>query len=214
MIRVMLADDHLLLRQGTKALLAEAEDIEIVAECGEGESVLALAQQLRPDIVLLDIRLQGMSGVDVARLIRQDLPDIKILMLSAYQYEQYVRNLFAIGVHGYLLKNASGPELIAAVRAVYRGETVLSAEISMQLATRGKRFGIAANEVLSDREREVLALVARGASNKEIAVQLNISTRTIETHVSNAMAKLRARSRVEAVNLAIQLGIIAPDYPA
>src|ERR1041384_1075785 len=101
MIRAMLADDHLLLRQGTRALLSDAEDIEIVAETGEGESVVALAQQLTPDVVLLDIRLQGMNGIDVARIIRQDLPDIKILILSAYHYEQYVRMLFAIGVHGY-----------------------------------------------------------------------------------------------------------------
>src|SRR5262249_2361632 len=103
-IRGMLADDHLLLRQGTRALLAEAGDIEIVAESGEGEDVVRLAQQLMPDIVLLDIRLHGMSGVDVARAIRHDFPDIRILMLSAYHYEQYVRTLFAIGVHGYMLK--------------------------------------------------------------------------------------------------------------
>lgn len=213
MIRVMLVDDHVLLRQGTTALLAEAEDIQIVAETGNGDEALALAQQLTPDVVLLDIRIQGMSGVDVARIIRQDLPNIKILMLSAYHYEQYVRTLFAIGVHGYMLKNASGPELIAAVRAVYRGETVLSTEISVQFAAKTQRVGIAANETLSERELEVLTLVSRGASNKEIAAQLNISARTIETHVSNAMAKLRARSRTDAVKIAVQLGIIVPDYP-
>jgi DNA-binding NarL/FixJ family response regulator len=208
MIRVMLVDDHLLLRQGTRALLLEVADIAVVAECGEGAAVLALAEQVHPDVVLLDIRLQGVSGVDVARSLRLDLPDIKILVLSAYHSEQYVRTLFAIGVHGYLLKTASGPELVAAVRAVYRGETVLSTEISTQLAARTGHFGIAANETLSDREREVLDLVARGAGNKKIAVTLNISTRTAETHVSNIMAKLRARSRTEAVNLAIQQNII------
>src|SRR4051812_20017821 len=106
MIRVIVVDDYVLLRRGTRALLLEVDDIEILAECSEGEEVLRLARQLNPDVVLLDIRLPGMSGIDVARTLRQDLPDIKILMLSAYHSEQYVRALFAIGVHGYMLKNA------------------------------------------------------------------------------------------------------------
>jgi len=212
MIRVMLVDDHVLVRQGTAALIREAADIEIVAECGDGMQALKLAQGLNPDVVVLDIRLQqGMSGIDVARVLRQDLSQIKVLILSAYHYEQYVRALFAIGVHGYLLKNASGPELISAVRAVYKGETVLSSEIATPLASKTLRAGIAATETLSDRERDVLELVSSGASNKEIAGQLNIGTRTVETHVSNAMAKLGARSRTEAVNIAIQRGIIAPS---
>ena len=213
MIRLLLADDHLLLREGTRALLAEANDIEVVAESGEGEQVVALAQELRPDIVLLDIRLHGLSGIEVARTIRQDAPDTKILILSGYYCEQYVRTLFAVGVQGYMLKNASGPELAASIRAVCRGETVLSTEISAHLVANTQRCGLAANEKLSEREREVLLLVAYGASNKEIAATLNISTRTIETHVSNVMAKLRARSRTDAVNLAIQMGIIVLDYP-
>jgi NarL family two-component system response regulator LiaR len=211
MIRVILIDDHLLLRQGTSALLREAEDIEIVAESGDGAEALRLAQTLNPDVILLDIRIQGISGIDVARMLRQDMPDVKVLILSAYHYEQYVRALFAIGVYGYLLKNASGPELIAAVRSVHRGENVLSVEIAAALAAKTHRSGIAAVETLSDREREVLECVSRGASNKEIASQLNIGTRTVETHVSNAMAKLGARSRTEAVNLALQRGIIVPE---
>ncbi|MBM7845177.1 response regulator [Herpetosiphon giganteus] len=214
MIRVLLADDHLLLRQGTKALLATADDIEIVAESGEGGEVIEFIQRLKPDIILLDIRLQGMSGIEVARAIRGLMLDTKILILSGYHYEQYVRTLFAVGVHGYMLKDASGPELIASIRAVCRGETVLSAEISAHLVAKNHRFGLAANEELSDREREVLTQVAYGASNKEIAAVLNISIRTIETHVSNVMVKLRARSRTDAVNLAIQLGIIVLEYPS
>jgi DNA-binding NarL/FixJ family response regulator len=210
MIRVMLIDDHVLVRQGTAALLREATDIKIVAETHDGEEALMLAQDLGPDVVVLDIRLQGMSGIDVARALRQDLPEIKVLILSAYHYEQYVRALFAIGVHGYLLKSASGPELISAVQAVHQGETVLSTEIATLLAAKTRRSGIAAIETLSDREREVLELVSQGASNKEIAARLSIGTRTVETHVSNAMAKLGARSRTEAVNLAIQRGIIVP----
>lgn len=211
MIHVMLVDDHILLREGTTALLRAAPDIQILAESGDGVEALELAGQFKPDVILLDIRLQGMNGIDVARSLRQDLPQIKILILSAYHYEQYVRALFAIGVHGYLLKSASGPELIAAVRSVYQGETVLSTEIAALLAAKTQRAGIAAVDTLSEREREVLELVSQGASNKEIAAQLNIGTRTVETHVSNAMAKLGGRSRTEAVNIATQRGIIVPN---
>ncbi len=208
MIRLLLVDDHILLRQGTRALLGAAPDIQVVAETGEGREALELARRLQPDITLLDIRLQDMSGVDVARALRQDLPRIKVLILSAYHSEQYVRGLFAIGVHGYLLKSASGTELIEGVRAVCRGETALSAEVSARLAGRSRRSGIAATDTLSEREREVLELVARGASNKEIASSLAIGTRTVETHVSNAMAKLGARSRTDAINMGVQRGVI------
>lgn len=212
MIRIVLVDDHLLLREGTAALLATAPDIAVVAESGQGQDALELARTLQPNVILLDIRLRDMSGIDVARTLRQELPEVKIIMLSAYHHEQYVRALFAIGVDGYLLKNASGPELIDAVHAVVRGETVLSAEVAAQMVNLPQRSGIAATATLSEREREVLALVGHGSSNKEIAVQLGIGVRTVETHVSNAMAKLRARSRTEAVNLAIQRGIIIVEH--
>jgi DNA-binding NarL/FixJ family response regulator len=210
MIRVLLADDHLLLRQGTRALLQQAADIEIVAETEKGEDVITLVGRLHPDVVLLDIRLHGLSGVDVARALRQDWPEVKIIMLTAYHYEQYVRALFAIGVDGYLLKNASGTELIEAVRAVQRGEQVLSKEIVSQLSGRTQASGIAATGSLTDREQEVLVMVSQGASNKEIAKNLNISSRTVETYVSNVMAKLGAHSRTEAISLALQRGILAP----
>ncbi len=205
----MLVDDHALLRQGTRALLEAAPDIYVVAEAERGEDALNLARRLAPDVVLLDIKLQGLSGIEVARALRQDMPEIKVLMLSAYNTEQYVRALFAIGVHGYLLKSATGPQMIEAVRAVCRGETVLSAEIMSRVVGGTHRSGIAASDTLSDREREVLELVGRGASNKEIATSLALSTRTVEKHVSGAMAKLGARSRTEAINLAVQRGIIA-----
>jgi DNA-binding NarL/FixJ family response regulator len=211
MIRVVLVDDHVLLRQGTAALLNLASDIEIVAETGLGAEAIELVRRLMPDVIVLDIRLVDMSGVEVARVLRQEIPIVKVLMLSAYQTEQYVRALFAIGVHGYLLKNASGTELINGVQAVYRGETVLSKEIAAQMASTTHRSGIAASDVLSDRECEVLVLVGQGASNKEIATHLGIGVRTVETHVSNAMAKLRARSRTEVVNIAVQRGIITLD---
>jgi len=202
-IRVLLVDDHALLREGTRALLREAPDIEVVAEASAGEEALALARRLRPGVILLDIRLKGLGGVDVARALRRDLPAVKVVMLTAYHYEQYVRALIAIGVHGYLLKNASGKELIAAVRAVQRGEQALGAEIVARLA-KPRRSDIAATDELTEREREVLALVGQGEGNGEIAHMLGIGTRTVESHVSTIMAKLGARSRTDAVNLAVQ----------
>ncbi len=211
MIRVLLVDDHMPLRAGTRALLREAADIEVVAETAHGAEALALAARLQPDVVLLDIKLPDMSGVDVARALRHDLPEIKVLILTAYDYEQYVRTLFAIGVHGYLLKSDSGLELIAAVRAVARGEQALSAEIRAHLARATVRSGVAAAGTLSARECEVLTLVGQGARNKEIAQHLAIKTSTVETYISNAMAKLDVHSRSEALRVAIQRGIIVLD---
>ena len=211
MIRVVLVDDHLLLRQGTAALLSADPQIRIVAETGSGVEALELAHRLQPDVMVLDIRLPDLSGVEVARTLRRDLSQIKVLMLSAYDTEQYARALIAIGVHGYLLKTASGPELIDAVHTICRGEMALSVEIADRLSSQANRAGIAANDRLSTRECDVLVLVGQGWSNKEIATRLNIGVRTVETHVGNAMAKLRARSRTEVVNLAVQHGFISLD---
>lgn len=212
MIRTILVDDHQLMREGTAALLTAAADIDIVAQTGSGTEAIELAERLAPNVMVLDIRLPGgPTGVEVARTLRQQLPDIKILMLSGYDTEQYARALFAVGVHGYLLKTASGPELIEGVRAICRGETVLSAVIAEKITRQEKRGGIAATDRLTERECDVLGLVGRGWSNKEVATQMNLGVRTIETHVSNAMAKLRARSRIEVVNIAVQRGWITLD---
>lgn len=209
MIRVELVEDHTLVRQGTRALLDKTPDIQVVAETGQGEEALALARRLRPDVALLDIRLSpGLSGVDVARALRRDLPEIKVLMLSAYFQDTYVRALFAIGVHGYLLKNVVDAELVAAVRAVQHGEQWLSPEVAARLSARRSRV-VAANETLTAREREVLELVGAGESNAEIADELRIQISTVESHLNNVLAKLGARSRTEALTRAVQRGIIA-----
>lgn len=207
MIRVLLVDDHRLLRQGTRALLAEDPDIEVVAETDRGEEGIVLAGRLNPDIVLLDIRIHGLSGLEVARILRHDLPEIKVIILTAYPQEQYVRALFAIGVHGYLLKDASGDELISSVRRVMQGEQVLSPEISVQ----AHQSSVRTPDRLSDREIEVLGLVGQGHSNKHIAAVLGVNARTVETHVSRLMAKLDARSRTEAIAVARQRGIVSSE---
>lgn len=211
MIRVLLVDDHVLLRQGTRTLLEQSAEIAVVGETGRGEEALTLAEQVRPDVVLLDIRLIGLNGVEVARALRRDLPAIKILILTAYPYEQYVRALFAIGVHGYLLKNATGAELIAGVRAVQRGESVLSAEIADQRDGRTRTTSVVTTGMLSEREHAILRLVSRGATNREIGAALVIGEHTVESHLGNLMIKLGARSRVEAVTLAIKRGILVLD---
>lgn len=207
MIRVLLVDDHTLVRQGTRSLLLEAPDIEVVAETDQGEEGIELAQRLAPDVVLLDIRLHGLNGIEVARILRRDVPGIKVIMLTAFAQEQYVRVLFAIDVHGYLLKDASGSELISAVRRVMQGEQVISPEIASQ----NLRSNMYSHDRLSDRELQVLTLVGQGSSNKHIAATLGVNARTVETHVSRVMAKLDARSRVEALHVARQRGIIDPE---
>ncbi|MGH2442732.1 MAG: response regulator [Chloroflexota bacterium] len=207
MIRVLLVDDHTLMRQGTRALLSEAEDIAIVAECERGDEAVALAHEHLPDVVILDIRLGGLGGVEVARHLREHIPATKILILTAYDYDQYVRALLAIGVEGYLLKHTSGQELIAAVRRVSAGEQILSPEIE----ARRRSADTAHLGALTDREIEILVLVSEGASNKQIAQRVGVTTRTAEWHVGNVMAKLGARSRTEAIRLGQQQGIIAVD---
>jgi len=206
-IRVLLVEDHTLMRQGTRALLGVAPDMAVVGEAARGDEALTLARRLRPDVALLDIRLAESNGIEVARTLRWDLPEIRILMLSAYAHETYVRALFAIGVDGYLLKTASDEELIGAVRAVARGEQVLSAEVTAQLATRRTSGAIAMTE-LSTRERDVLALVGEGESNQGIAERLYLGKRTVDSYLSSAMGKLGARSRTDAVKVAVQRGII------
>jgi len=208
MIRVLLADDHVLIREGTRALLAPASNIEVIGEAGRGEEALAMIEELNPDVVLLDIRLEGIGGIEVARHLNRNHSPAKVLVLTAYPYETYVRALFAVGVHGYLLKKASGTELIAAISAVHRGEQVVDPDIAHNRVDAAHPSDDCTTRDLSIRELEVLSLIRDGASNKEVAQALDIGVRTVESYLSNAMTKLGARSRVEAMNLATELGIL------
>jgi len=205
-IGVLLADDHPTLRLGLRVLLDQAPDVEVVGEAENGEEVLALIEALVPDVAVLDCQLPVLEGTEVAQEIRQRGLPVQVLALSAYDDERYVRGMLEAGAVGYLLKDEAPETIVAAVRAAARGERLWTAE---QFA-RAQRWREEVEErwnALTEREREVLALVTAGKSNKEIAQTLSITVRTVEFHVSNVMGKLGLTSRVEAVVWAKEHGL-------
>ncbi len=195
----MIVDDHTLVREGTQAILATYSDIDVVGVAGDAAEAERLLIESAPDVLLLDIRLPDASGVDVARFVRRARPDTAILVMTGYDDVAYVRTLFELGVRGYLRKTASSQQIVAAIRAVAAGHVILGAEIVH--ASPG-----AETDRLSDREREVMRLIALGRRNAEIARELGVSIKTVEFHVGNVLDKLGVRSRVEALARARQLG--------
>lgn len=203
-VRVVLVDDHPALRQGTAAILDADAGMEVVGATGEGAAAIRLVEELRPDVLLLDVRLPDLSGVEVARRVRAAHPAVAVLVLTGYEDASYVRALLALGVGGYLGKSASGEEIVAAVRAVAAGRTVL-----VSAAARGA-LGEQA-PTLTDREAEVLRLLATGRRNAEIAEALTVSLRTVEFHVGNVLSKLGARSRTDAIRKARRQGLVGAE---
>ncbi len=195
----MIVDDHTLVREGTQAILATYSDIDVVGVAGDAAEAERLLIESAPDVLLLDIRLPDASGVDVARFVRRARPDTAILVMTGYDDVAYVRTLFELGVRGYLRKTASSQQIVAAIRAVADGHVILGAEIVH--ASPG-----AETDRLSDRELEVMRLIALGRRNAEIARELGVSIKTVEFHVGNVLDKLGVRSRVEALARARQLG--------
>ena len=208
-VRVFIVDDHALVREGTVQLLKQAPDFEVVGQAGSGEEAIILLEELRPDLALVDVNLPGMSGLELARLSAASLPQMRVLVLSAYDDYAYVTEALDIGVGGYLLKTASARELIDAVRAVADGVFVLDRAVSGRL-TRRMRNDAASTDLLTRRETEVLGLLARGRSNKQIANELELGLRTVEGHVSNVLSKLGVQSRTEAVAYAISHRLVIP----
>lgn len=201
-IRVLIVDDHPLLREGTQASLARSTGFVVVGLAPDGASALCLASTLHPDVVVLDLRLPDMSGVDVARWLRDHLPTVAVLVLTGYEPIGYVRALLDLGVRGYLQKTASGTELAAAVRAVAAGCQVLSD------ALRRATEHLTPVDPLTARELQVLRLVTAGRRNAEIAEELGISLKTVEFHIGNVLAKLGVRSRAEAIQATRELGLL------
>ncbi|MCL4465733.1 MAG: response regulator transcription factor [Chloroflexi bacterium] len=201
-IRVLVADDHALIREGTRATLQGAGGIEVVGSAGDGETALSLARALRPDVVLLDVRLPDISGIEVAERLRAELPATGILVLTGYEDVSYYRAFIKLGVQGYLRKTTSAAEVVAAVRAIASGGTAIE--------PLDQPAGVNGREALSPRELDVLSLLVEGCRNREIAERLEVSLKTIEFHVSNILQKLGARSRAEVAVLAVESGITVP----
>ncbi len=203
-IRVILVDDHPLLREGTRALLAQNAGIAVVGAAGDGKAALRLVGEQHPDVLLLDIHLPDISGVEVAREVRVRSPRVAILVLTGYEDVGYARGLLQLGVQGYLRKSASGAEIVAAIRAVAAGQTVLAPAVTRVVIANGV-------DPLTAREYEVLGLLARGQRNAEIARTLAVSVKTVEFHISHVLDKLGVRSRTEAILKARQQGFALPE---
>ncbi len=209
-IRILLADDHALVRAGIRQLLEHSGDIQIVAEANDGEEAQVMIQQHHPDVAVLDIQMPKASGIEVTRWVRATIPDVGVLILTAYNDDPYVMAVLQAGANGYVLKTASPDELIAAVHDVYEGKSVLDASITQKLLAHiysGSKTS--AVEDLTERELEVLSMAAKGFTNKAIGIQLGISDRTVQGHLAHIFGKLQASSRTEAVMRAVSFGWIS-----
>jgi len=210
-IRVVVVDDHALHRDGTRQILEAHADLQVVGDANSGEIALALINQLNPDVVLMDIRLPGMNGIEVTRRLTRDHPDVHVLMVSAYDEDEYVRGALEAGAAGYLSKTAPGKELVQAVRAVARGTSVLQSGLTSRLLLPSRQPEHHAAD-LSERELAVLALLADGLHNREVATRLGISSRTVDRHCDNIYAKLGVGSRTEAVVRAISTKLLSVGH--
>jgi len=207
-IRILLADDHNIVRTGIRQLLESANDLQVIAEAGDGEEAQILIEQHKPDVAVLDIQMPKASGIEVTRWVRSHLPEVGVLILTAYDDDPYVMAVLQAGANGYVLKTGQAEELIQAVRDVHEGKSALDPNITRKLMSNIFRKPEKAVESLTDRELDVLRLAAKGFTNKAIGVQLSISDRTVQGHLAHIFAKLQANSRTEAVMRAVSLGWI------
>jgi NarL family two-component system response regulator LiaR len=215
-IKVLIADDHAVVREGTRRILEQEPDMEVVGEAGDGEEAVNLATSLKPDVAIIDIAMPKLDGIEATKRIKVAWPSINILILSAYDDDQFIFSLLEAGAAGYLLKSIRSRELIDAIRAVYSGESVLHPSIARKVLNRfvsasGKQEGQEPSGVLSDREMEVLKLAAKGLSNQDIAEKLYLSIRTVQGHLGHIFNKLQVGSRTEAVVRALKEGWVTLD---
>lgn len=216
-IRVLLVDDQPLLRTGFRLILQSEPDIEVVGEAGDGEVALSQVRALRPDVVLMDIRMPRVDGVEATRRLAASDDPPRVLVLTTYELDEYVVDSLRAGASGFLLKDVPAEDLVEAVRVVHRGEAVVAPRVTRRLLDRFARLLPAADAGtaaplpdLTEREHQVLLLVARGLSNAEVAAELVLSETTVKTHVSNVLMKLGLRDRVQAVVWAYERGIVRP----
>jgi two-component system, NarL family, response regulator LiaR len=210
-IRIVVADDHSVVREGTRTLLERQPDMEVVGEAADGEEAIKVIEEKKPDVAILDISMPKLSGIEVTRQIKPRLPSLAILILSAYDNDEYIFALLEAGAAGYLLKDVPGSEIVEAVRSVHSGESVLHPSIARKVIQRAisgtaKALEGKSDIDLSEREKEVLKLAAKGLNNKDIADALCISIRTVQGHINSIFRKLGVGSRTEAVFQSVKKG--------
>lgn len=209
-IRVMIVDDHTVVRDGVATMLGRQPDISVVGEAANGREAVEITKTLRPDVILMDLRMPEMDGVEAMRQIREDNQEVKFIVLTTFDTDEYIFHAIEAGAKGFLLKDASREDLFKAVRAVNRGESLVQPGVAARLLDRFAELSrpTPAEPLLSARELEVVQLMSTGAANKEIAASLSISESTVKTHVANIFQKLDVNDRTGAVTTAIQKGII------
>jgi two-component system response regulator NreC len=207
-IRILLADDHAVVRQGFKLILAAQPDMEIVGEAGNGREAVQLAEELRPDIVVMDVAMPELNGIEATRRLTASAPHARVVALSMHKDSVYVREILRAGARGYLLKDSPAPDLLAAVRAVASGEGYLSPAVSNAVLDDYRRHVSDPIDLLTSREREVLQMLAEGKTNKEIAGVLNLSVYTVDAHRGRIMEKLNLHSINELVRFAVRAGLV------
>lgn len=215
-IRVLIADDHALVREGTRRMLEQEGDMQVVGEAGDGEETVKLACELKPDVAIVDIAMPKLDGIEATKQIKERCPSVTILILSAYDDDQFIFSLLEAGAAGYLLKSVRSRELVDAVRAVHAGESVLHPSIAKKVLNRfvstgGKPQAAKPADILSDREKEILRLATKGLSNADIAKELYLSVRTVQGHLGHIFNKLQVGSRTEAVVRALKEGWVTLD---
>jgi DNA-binding NarL/FixJ family response regulator len=210
-IRIVLADDHALMREGIRALLSRESDLEVVGEASDGREAIARCRALKPDVVLMDIAMPGLGGLEAALEIRKECPETKILVLTQYEDREYVARFLKVGAAGYVLKKTAGAELASAIRSVQRGGLVLDPQVARDALREPEPAADGEGdpyESLTDREKQVLKLVAEGKSNKEVAEVLGISVKTAMSHRERVMEKLGLHNRTDLIRFALKKGVI------
>jgi two-component system response regulator NreC len=207
-IRILLADDHAVVRQGFKMILSVHPDMEIVGEAGNGREAVQLAEELRPDVIVMDVAMPELNGIEATRRVTEAVPHSRVLALSMHKDSVYVREILRAGARGYLLKDAPAGDLVAAIRALASGEGYLSPAVSNAVLDDYRKHVTNPIDLLSSREREVLQMLAEGKTNKEIAVILNLSVYTVDAHRGRIMEKLNLHSINELVRFAVRNGLI------
>ena len=209
-IRVMIVDDHTVVRDGIAALLDRQDDIEVIGRAADGQEAVDRAPSIQPDLVLMDLRMPRMDGVEAMRRLRETMPDLQFIVLTTFDTDEYIFEAIEAGARGFLLKDASREELFRAIRAVHAGESVVEPSVTARVLERVAQHerGEAVGPALSERELQVLGELAQGRANKEIAASLHLSESTVKTYVARIFTKLDANGRTEAVTKALQQGLI------